>query len=181
MRTEKLKEWGLSREQIELVMGENGRDIKKVKEKFAGFDRMKERLAQLEEEAASGQGEQLRQQADQWRQKAEQTEAEWKRKWQRRDFEEAMERLLRQSGARSAKAVRALLEEEELCLREDGVLEGAKEQLLRIQAEHSYLFSPQKAPPVILRPGNRGLEDQEESRIREIMGLPGFTQRKDDF
>ena len=76
MKTEKLKEWGLNEEQIALVMRANGQDINKIREKFAGFGAMKEKLARLEAEASSQKAEEIHQQADWWRQKAEETENE---------------------------------------------------------------------------------------------------------
>ncbi len=179
MKTEKLKEWGLNEEQIALVMRANGQDINKIREKFAGFGAMKEKLARLE--ASSQKEEEIHQQADWWRQKAEETENEWKQKWERRDFEEALRRSLRQAGARNEKAVRALLDEESIHLEKDGVLEGIQQQLAQLKTEHGYLFCPDQAPPIILRPGNREVEGSEESRIREIMGLPSFAAGKDDF
>lgn len=174
-----MKEWGLSQEQIARVLEENGREVGEVKKQLAGFDEMKERIKQLE--AAAEQSRQQLEQADQWQQKAREVESQWRQKWARRDFEEALGRALRRSGARNEKAVRALLDEEGLQLGEDGELQGLKEQLGEIRIQHGYLFSEEKAPPVILRPGNRDMEDAQESRIREIMGLPGFKHGKDGF
>ena len=75
MKTEQLKEWGLDERQIGMVMRENGRDIEAVKAKFAGYDALKQRAAQLEKTAASSEEvQQLRQQVRQWREKAEETE-----------------------------------------------------------------------------------------------------------
>jgi hypothetical protein len=179
MQTEKLSEWGLNPKQIALVLEENDREVGTVKKQLAGFDEMQRRLKQLEK--TNEQSELLRQQVDQWRQKSQQVENEWKQKWQRRDFEEALGQALRQSGARSEKAVRALLDEEALRPGEEGALERIREAIDRLQVQHGYLFSAKKAPPQILRPGNRMEEDAGEDRIREIMGLPGLRRRKDDF
>lgn len=179
METEKLREWGLSPEQIALVLEENGREAQEAKKQLAGFEAMKQKLARLE--AAAEQSRQQLEQADQWRQKAQEVESQWKQKWARRDFEEALGRALRRSGARSEKAVRALLDEEGLRLDESGGLQGIQEQIEQIKIQHGYLFSDGKAPPQILRPGNRMGEDAGEDRIREIMGLPGLRQGKDDF
>ena len=149
MKTEQLKEWGLDERQIGMVMRENGRDIEAVKAKFAGYDALKQRAAQLEKTAASSEEvQQLRQQVRQWREKAEETEKSWKQRWEKRDFEDELRRSLHQAGARSEKAVRALLQEQELSLREDGTLNGLKEQLENIRCECGYLFGPDQAPPV---------------------------------
>ena len=108
MKTEQLKEWGLDERQIGMVMRENGRDIEAVKAKFAGYDALKQRAAQLEKTAASSEEvQQLRQQVRQWREKAEETEKSWKQRWEKRDFEDELRRSLHQAGARSEKAVRA--------------------------------------------------------------------------
>ena len=82
MKTEKLKEWGLDERQIGMVMRENGLDIEAVKEKFSGYEALKERAAQLEKAAASAE------EAQRWREKAEETEKNWRQKWEKRDFEE---------------------------------------------------------------------------------------------
>lgn len=95
MKTEKLKEWGLDERQIGMVMRENGLDIEAVKAKFSGYEALKERAAQLEKAAASAE------EVQRWREKAEETEKNWRQKWEKRDFEEALGRSLRQAGARS--------------------------------------------------------------------------------
>ena len=129
MKTEKLKEWGLDERQIGMVMRENGLDIEAVKAKFSGYEALKERAAQLEKAAASAE------EVQRWREKAEETEKNWRQKWEKRDFEEALGRSLRQAGARSERAVRALLREQELSLEKDGTIKGLKEQLSAIRCE----------------------------------------------
>ena len=129
MKTEKLKEWGLDERQIGMVMRENGLDIEAVKAKFSGYEALKERAAQLEKAAASAE------EAQRWREKAEETEKNWRQKWEKRDFEEALGRSLRQAGARSERAVRALLREQDLSLEKDGTIKGLKEQLSAIRCE----------------------------------------------
>lgn len=136
MKTEKLKEWGLDERQIGMVMRENGLDIEAVKAKFSGYEALKERAAQLEKAAASAE------EVQRWREKAEETEKNWRQKWEKRDFEEALGRSLRQAGARSERAVRALLREQELSLEKDGTIKGLKEQLSAIRCECGYLFGP---------------------------------------
>ena len=91
MKTEKLKEWGLDDRQIGMVMRENGLDIEAVKAKFSGYEALKERAAQLEKAAASAE------EVQRWREKAEETEKNWRQKWEKRDFEEALGRSLRQA------------------------------------------------------------------------------------
>lgn len=132
MKTEKLKEWGLDDRQIGMVMRENGLDIEAVKAKFSGYEALKERAAQLEKAAASAE------EVQRWREKAEETEKNWRQKWEKRDFEEALGRSLRQAGARSERAVRALLREQELSLEKDGTIKGLKEQLSAIRCECGY-------------------------------------------
>lgn len=92
MKTEKLKEWGLDERQIGMVMRGNGLDIEAVKAKFSGYEALKERAAQLEKAAASAE------EAQRWREKAEETEKNWRQKWEKRDFEEALGRSLAASG-----------------------------------------------------------------------------------
>lgn len=182
MKTEQLKEWGLDDRQISMVMRENGRDIEAVKAKFSDYDMLKEKAAQLEQATAlSEQAQQLQEQLLQWQEKAEETEKNWKQKWQKRDFEDALRQSLRQAGARNEKAVRALLKEQELALGEDGTLQGLDEQLEAIRHECGYLFGPNQAPPNIIRPGNRVSKEADDGKVREIMGLPSFVQGKDDF
>ena len=175
MKTEKLKEWGLDERQIGMVMRENGLDIEAVKAKFSGYEALKERAAQLEKAAASAE------EAQRWREKAEETEKNWRQKWEKRDFEEALGRSLRQAGARSERAVRALLREQELPLEKDGTIKGLKEQLSAIRCECGYLFGPDQPPPTIIRPGNRVSGEVDDGQVRKIMGLPAFAQGKDDF
>ncbi|MDD3193913.1 MAG: phage scaffolding protein [Oscillospiraceae bacterium] len=182
MKTEQLKEWGLDERQIGMVMRENGRDVETVKARFADYETLKAKVTQLEEAAASSlSADELRQQALQWQAKAEETEKIWKQKWEKRDFDEALQRSLHQAGARNEKAVRALLQEESLFVRDDGALEGLEEQLFALKSEHGYLFGPDQAPPRAIRPAGQMQARADEQRVREIMGLSTFETGKDDF
>ena len=97
MQTQTLREWGLSPEQIERVMEENGRELGAAEQRLAGLERMRERIAQLEAQAE--QSRQQLEQADGLRQRSQQAEEEWKQRWRQRDFEEALGQALHRSGA----------------------------------------------------------------------------------
>ena len=53
MKTDSLKELGLSDEQIKFVMAENGKDIENVKTKFADYEDLKTQLSQANEKISS--------------------------------------------------------------------------------------------------------------------------------
>lgn len=182
MKTEFLKELGLREEQIQAVMRENGRDIEGIKSKFASYDALKEKAAKWEE-AVENQNmvAQLQEEVRVWKGKNKEIETIWKQKLDNQKREDLLDRALQKAGARNQAAVRSLLREDELTLTEEGALSGLEEQLEELKTKQSYLFGADQIPPKVLRPISGLLQAQEDSRIREVMGLPIFAQGKDDF
>ncbi len=182
MKTEFLKELGLHEEQIQAIMRENGRDIEGVRSKFAGYDTLKEKAAKWEKSTADQNlVAQLQEEVRVWKEKTKEVETTWKQKLDNQRREDLLDRALQKAGARSQAAVRSLLREDQMSLSEDGVLSGLEEQLSALKTQQSYLFGADQVPPKILRPASGFLQAQEDSRIREVMGLPIFAQGKDDF
>lgn len=79
-------------------------------------------------------------------------------------FDAALENALQKSGARSTKAVKALLSMEEIAL-EDGQLTGLDGQLERLKAESGFLFE----------------REDEKPRFTSQIGGAGMQISKDNF
>ncbi|MBE7038840.1 MAG: hypothetical protein E7404_08065 [Ruminococcaceae bacterium] len=56
-------------------------------------------------------------------------------------FDHALELLMMKSGARNTKALKALLNTDEMSLGEDGVITGFDEQIEKVKADNAFLFN----------------------------------------
>lgn len=104
----------------------------------------RERLDRLQSEfdsfKAENQAEALRQQLDELREKYSSDTEGLKKKIAEAAFNNAIDLELVKNGAKSVKALRALIDTDGLRL-ENGVVLGLKEQLSELRRENDYLFS----------------------------------------
>lgn len=157
MKKEKLKELGLTEEQIRAVLDENSRDLQKARDKDAAAKLWEEERAALETQCGV------------WKEKAESLEGIWQKKLEESRYEMTLSHQLEKAGARNRKAVRALICEEGLQVGEDGAIAGLAEQIAQVRAENSYLFEEKSVPQFIRFGGVSGGADEE--KVRQIMGL----------
>src|SRR3989304_3141283 len=93
--------------------------------------------------------------ADEWKTKAEQAQAEATKQVSALKFDYALNEALTGAKAKNAKAVRALLNAENLKMGDDGKIVGLTEQLEAIKKDNDYLFDSQTTPlPTIVTGGN---------------------------
>lgn len=167
MNREQLKELGLTDEQIEAVMKEHGKsinDIKKEADKVDGLEsqisdlqgQIKDRDKQLEElgdKAKDNEG--LTQEIDRLKEENENATKELQEKLDQQAFDFQLERSLANAGARNPKAVKALLNTENIKLDGERLL-GLDDQLKALQESDAYLFEQEQKPgtPTIVAPGN---------------------------
>ena len=104
--------------------------------------------------------------ADDWKVKAEEAEtkreeAETKRTEEvgKLKFDHALERDLKEAGAKSTKSVKAHLKTEELKLDDEGKIPGLDTQLEAIVKDHDYLFDPKEDE-----------DDEEEPDLKVVKG-----------
>ena len=162
MKREDLEKLGLSKEQIDAVMAENGKDVEAQKAKITTAQADVEALKK-QVEGANKQIEDfkkldvegVKKAADEYKAKFETSQAESAKQLTQLKFDHALEGALTGAKAKNPKAVKALLDSNNLKLNEaDGSILGLKEQLEKIQKENDYLFESGVPTPKIVTGGN---------------------------
>ena len=149
MKTEDLKEKGLTDEQIQFVMAENGKDIKKLQKENGtlGSDRdnWKQRAETAEETLKKFDGVDLKtmqtELAD-WKKKAEDAEKDYNAKIYERDFSDALKTELESvkfSSDAAKRAVMAEIKESGLKLK-DGKILGLSDLIGQIKERDASAF-----------------------------------------
>jgi chromosome segregation ATPase len=155
MKREELEKIGLEKEAIDQVMALYGRDIEAYKTKISAADSEVEGLkSQLEEANKAIEGfkgmdiEGIKKSADEWKAKAEQAKKDAEEQVYKLRYEAALSDALKDAKAKNVKAVRALLNEADLKLTDDGLI-GLKEQLKKVKPENDYLFESDTPTPKV--------------------------------
>ena len=151
MKTEYLKEIGLTQEQIDKVFAENGKDIKRFQDENTS---LKAQLATATETLAEANKEiegyktldieAIKQSATEWENKAKEAQTNADKQISAMKFDSALNTALTTAKARNPKAVRALLDEALLKHTDTGIL-GLNEQLENIRKENAYLFETESS------------------------------------
>jgi len=146
MKREDLKAMGLTDEQIDKVMAENGKDVEKAKGDLATketeLENAKEQLKTANETIESYKSmdiDSIKQSAEEYKTKFEEAQKQAKADMEKLQFDHALENALTGSKAKNVKAVQALLDLEGLKFN-DGDIVGLKDQLEKIKEENDYLF-----------------------------------------
>lgn len=180
MQRNELEKLGLEKEAIDQIMALHGRDIEANKAKAAAIEAERDGLkSQLDEAAKAIEGfkaldiEGVKKSADEWKAKAEQAQKDAEKQVYQVRYESALSDALKASKAKNVKAVRALLNEADLKLTDDGLV-GLKEQLEKVKPENDYLFeSDVPTPKIVSGGGNKPIENQDAVVIaaRKAAGL----------
>lgn len=152
MKTEDLQKQGLTQEQIDYVMAENGKDLKKLQKEnetlTADRDTWKEKAETAEETLKNFEGvdpANIQKEIDEWKEKAKQAEKDYEQKLADRDFEDVMKDVIANAQGKNEKAIRANLDIETLKKsknqRED--IEKAVEAL-KSSEDTSFMFASDK-------------------------------------
>lgn len=172
MKREFLKDLGLTDEQIDKIMKENGKDIENAKKGVEDLKvKLKETEANLETvqaqlEIANKQIEDFKEMdiegikraAEEYKIKYEEAKEKAAKELEAIKFDYALENALTQAKARNIKAVKALLDMEGLKFN-DGEIVGLKDQLEKIKSENDYLFDSDEGTPEIVLPGSKGKDE----------------------
>lgn len=165
MKREFLKELGLADDVIDKIMAEHGKtvnsmkdELEKAKELEKQIEGLKEQIKQRDEqleELKKIDAEGLQAKIKELQEANERAEKEWQEKLQKQTFDFALERALVAAKARNPKAVKALLDLENIKLDGEKLL-GLEDQLKKLKESDSYLFEEEKKgqPPKIVTPGN---------------------------
>jgi hypothetical protein len=182
MKRDDLKTLGLTEEQIDKIMALNGQDIEANKAKLttlqSELDGTKKLVTDANTEIENFKKldiEGVRKAADEWKAKAEQAEAEAVKQIQMLKFDHALDGALTGAKAKNAKAVKALLEMQNLKLNEtDGSIIGLDDQIKKVKETNEYLFdSDEPTPRIVAGANNRQITgDAISLAARRAAGLP---------
>ena len=180
MKREDLEKLGLSKEQIDAVMSENGKDIETQKAKTTAAeterDGLKTQLSEASKTVESFKGldiEGIKKAADDYRAQAEKAQADAAAQIAQLRFGHALDQALTGAKVKDATSVKAHLNTELLKLADDGSISGLKEQLEKIKAEKDYLFeSDAEAPKIVASAKSKSvLSDAVLDAARKAAGL----------
>lgn len=177
MKRKFLEDMGLTKEQIDSIMTENGNDIEAAKGETNGLKTELEQIkGQLEEANKTIDGfkdyDQVKAQVEEYKLKYESSKSEYEGKIADMQFNSTLESAIREAGGRSAKAVSAMLDIDKLKASKDQTAD-IKAALEACQKENSYLFGSGEPinNPVSQTGGNQG-GDINTASMRAYMGLP---------
>lgn len=130
----------LTKEVIDAIMAENGRDIESVKARYADYEAMKAQLEGL------GAAEEAAQAAKQWEEKYNSAVASHRQQINELVFGHNLENAILAAKGRNVKAITALLDIETLkdCENQQTALEEA---LQNLKEQCDYLFQTETPPP----------------------------------
>lgn len=150
MKRDQLKELGLSDEQIQSVMDLNGKDINKTKENLASLttenESLKNQISDRDKDLKKFKSqvkdsEDLEKQITNWQAKYKKDTADLNAKLGQVKLNSAIDQSLSKSNARNIKAVKSLLNMDDVSIDDDGNLKGLDDQIKAIQKSDPYLFN----------------------------------------
>jgi Asp-tRNA(Asn)/Glu-tRNA(Gln) amidotransferase C subunit len=168
MKRDFLKGLDLTDEVIDKIMAENGKDIEKakgdleakeaeLKTKETELETLQGQLEKANEQIEEFKGmdiEDVKKKADDYKEKYETAKTEAEKELERIKFDYEVDKALNGAKAKNTKAVKALLDLENLKLTDEKIL-GLDEQLEKIKEDNEFLFEveeKEKAPNIV-RPG----------------------------
>ncbi len=174
----KIGDQPLSKEIIDEIMAENGRDIEAAKKPFADYDTIKSQLGEAQKTISGFQGqdiETIKQSAKDWEKKYNDAVAESQRKIADMEFDHALDAAITGSRGRSTKAVRAMLDLDALKASKNQEAD-IKTALETLQKESGYLFDGGGNPPPYSK--GAGTQQQEPNTGSEQGGLAAALRAK---
>lgn len=169
MKTEDLKNQGLTDEQISFVMSENGKDIEKFKTENetnkTELKSVKEQLKSANETIESYKNmniEDIKKSADDYKAKFEQSENERKSEIEKLKLTHAIDNALTKAGAKNLNAVKATLDLSNVKLDGDKLL-GFDDLLKNSKEQDSYLYDDAQQSQGTGSTGNFGKQNNQSS------------------
>lgn len=169
MKTEDLKNQGLTDDQISFVMSENGKDIEKFKAENetnkAELKSVKEQLKSANETIESYKNmniEDIKKSADDYKAKFEQSEKERKSEIEKLKLSHAIDNALTKAGAKNLNAVKATLDLSNVKLDGDKLL-GFDDLLKNSKGQDSYLYDDAQQSQGTGSTGNFGKQNNQSS------------------
>lgn len=185
MKREELEKLGLEKEAIDQIMALYGRDIEAHKTKISAAESERDGLkTQLEEALKAIEGfkgmdiEGIKKSADEWKAKAEQAQKDAEAQVYKVRYEAALSDALKDAKAKNVKAVRALLNEADLKLTDDGLI-GLKEQLEKVKPENDYLFESDTPTPKVVAGANNKPTIADDAILAAVRRGAGLSEPKE--
>jgi len=149
MKREELKTLGLTDEQIDKVMAENGKDIEATKSKFADYDGLKTQLTDANKTIEGFKAmdiDGIKKAADDWKAKAEKAETDAAAKIADMQFDGLLSGAVSAAKGKNAKAIRALMDVDTLKTSKNQE-NDIKTALEALKKDNGYLFDSDQMPP----------------------------------
>jgi hypothetical protein len=168
MKREDLEKLGLTKEQIDAIMAENGKDIEKFKtDAQSAKTEADTAKAQLVEANKTIEGfkamniDQIKASADDYKAKFEQAQADAAAQVAQLKFDHALDGALTGAKAKNSKEVKVHLDVEALRKAfndKDGTIPGLEDQLKKVKESAGHLFEDEvKDPSIVLGGGNHSV------------------------
>lgn len=149
MKRDQLKEFGLNEDQINKIMDLNGADIEKAKSASAEalteneslksqIQKREKDLKKLKSQVKDNEG--LTEQFNQLKSKYDKDTADLNHKLDQTRLNSAVDKVLSQDKVRNVKAIKGLLDMDQVKLDKDGNLKGLDDQVNSIKKTDPYLF-----------------------------------------
>lgn len=177
----KVNDQPLSKEIIDAILAENGRDIGAAKKPFADYDTIKSQLDEAQKtikgfQDAGADIEAVRKSAKDWEDKYNAAVSESNQKIADMAFDHALEAAITGAKGRNVKAIRALLDVDTLKSSKNQESD-IKAALEAVQKDNGYLFDDGSTPPPYAGGTGEGSGGaySSDAALRAAMGLPAKT------
>ena len=172
----KIGETALTKEIIDAILAENGRDIEAAKKPFADYETIKQQLSDANKTIEDFKGmdvDGIKKAADEWKAKAEQAEKDAAAKIADMEFSGLLTSAITGAKGKNAKAIAALLDVDTLkaSKNQEADVSAALESLKK---DSGYLFESETPPPYAAGTGTApvgGKYSPEMNAIRAAAGL----------
>ncbi|MDN2612999.1 phage scaffolding protein [Apilactobacillus sp. EABW-1NA] len=174
MKREELKDLGLTAEQVDSIMKIHGTDVESFKSKYADYDELKTKNEELSKQVAKNEkdlkslskstkdNEDLQNTIKSLQDENKQIKTDFESKISSMKLNSAIDTSLAGHKARNTKAVKALLDMDNIKLNDKGELEGLDDQIANIEKDNAFMFD--KGTNTNYEPvgnSNSGLSDKD--------------------
>ena len=178
----KIGDQALSKDLIDTIMAENGRDIESAKKPFAGYEAIKEQLKTAQDGLKAFEGVDVKDLQDKIKTLNTQLstkDKEWQDKLNGMAFDGKIKEAITAAKGRNAKAISALLDVEKLkkSTNQDADIKDALEALKK---DNAYLFEDDSTPPPYAGGTGRSTPPSKyDAETAKIMAAAGLDPEKD--
>lgn len=174
MKREELKDLGLTAEQVDNIMKLHGTDVESFKSKYADYDELKTQNENYQKQIAKNDAdlkklskltkdnEELNSQVTDLQAQNKQSKEDFDKQISSMKLNSAIDTSLAGHKARNTKAVKALLDMDNIKLNDKGELEGLDDQIANIEKDNAFMFD--KGTNTNYEPAgnsNSGLSDKD--------------------